>query len=300
MRYLFSLLMFMSSLFISSSIFAQEIPNADMEKWIKYGTYEDPQYWKTPNQATSPLFVFSVTKESTDVYAGSYAARLESMSILGGMAIVPGFMTIGDFDVNTSTMEYSIYGGVSFTNRPLRLKGYHKYIPQDGDQWLIAINTFKYDSVNDKLDTIGIGFFEGGATDSIWTPFEVFINYWSQDDPDSLNIIILSSSNETPPAGSLLLIDSMWFDYTPSSLAEDRNEVQFDVYPNPATNQVTIRLNHETEAFISLTNLWGQDVFKQIIKDKTTSIDLSHLPKGIYLVKSNTKDANYIKKLILR
>lgn len=279
---------------------AQDIPNADMETWIKFGTFEDPQHWTTPNQTTSPLFVFSVTKETKDVYSGDYAARLESMPILGGMVVIPGFMTIGDFDVNTTTMEYKVFGGIPFTKRPLRLKGFNKYWPQDGDKWFIAVYSFKYDAITMKQDTIGVGFYESGSTDSLWTPFEVFFNYGSQEAPDSMNIIILTTRNETPPTGSLLLIDSLWFDYAPSSINENTPGFDFQIYPNPATSQVFIKQKDARKSTLLIHNLYGQKVFEQGIFEKENMIDLSHLPKGMYTMSYISDGSKSQKKLILK
>ena len=56
------------------------VPNGGMEDWINYGTYENPQYWDTPNQEISgiPFFGTTVVSKSTDHEEGSYSAKLET------------------------------------------------------------------------------------------------------------------------------------------------------------------------------------------------------------------------------
>jgi hypothetical protein len=279
---------------------AQEIPNADMENWVKYGLYEDPQHWKTPNAQTSILSVFTVEKEVNTVYAGNYSARLESKPILGGMAVIPGFMTNGDFDVNTTTMSYTLFGGVPFTKRPLRLKGFNQYFPVEGDMWLIVVTLFRYDTVNAKTDTIGMGLLESGEKDSVWTAFEAYINYSSQDDPDSMNIIILSSGNETPPEGSVLYIDSLWFDYTPSSVEPIQDENSFQVYPNPVSNELFIEFNDPGERYIRLLDVSGKTLYKKSCESERYILDVTNETKGLYFLQIREKDQYFTRKIIIQ
>ncbi|MBC8343644.1 MAG: PCMD domain-containing protein [Bacteroidetes bacterium] len=300
MKYLMFSFFSLQLFFSAFPLKAQDIPNAAMENWIKYVVYEEPQHWTTPNQATSPLLVFSVNKEATDVHSGDYAARLESIPILGGQAVVPGFMTIGGFEVNTSTMEHKLFGGIPFSKRPLRLKGYNKYWPQANDKWFISVSLFKHDSILQEPDTVGIGFYESGLTDSVWTPFEVYINYWSQDDPDSMNIVILTSNSVSPPAGSLLLIDSLWFDYETSSVPETQNDDRFELYPNPSSNLVFIKQARAGKSKVIIHNLYGQKVHEQTIFEPESIIEMGQLPKGIYTLSCISHDGITQKKLVLK
>ena len=64
------------SIFIVSSLFAQEILNADFENW----SGGEPDNWGTPNQATSLLGITTVT-ETSDAFSGSSAIRLEAADI---------------------------------------------------------------------------------------------------------------------------------------------------------------------------------------------------------------------------
>lgn len=60
-------------------------------------------------------------------------------------------------------------------------------------------------------------------------------------------------------------------------------ELSFDVFPNPATNQVKISTNTEHTSFLTVYNLIGKIEKTQTFKANTT-IDVSRLETGLYIV----------------
>ncbi|NVO04037.1 MAG: T9SS type A sorting domain-containing protein [Bacteroidetes bacterium] len=74
------------------------------------------------------------------------------------------------------------------------------------------------------------------------------------------------------------------------------------VYPNPATDQITIELpNSETGKIeLSIVNLMGQMIYKQETFDNSKIIDISQFAEGIYLIQAKTEDKKtYNKKIII-
>jgi hypothetical protein len=60
------------------------------------------------------------------------------------------------------------------------------------------------------------------------------------------------------------------------------------IYPNPAENYVTIEFNpNEKENTIHIFNALGQEVFAEISKDRSETINTSELQSGIYYVNVN-------------
>src|SRR5215475_5874409 len=105
MKKLITLLMV---LLAGTYLFAQ-IPNGGMEDWTKgsvAGTvYYDPTGWITGNSFTATIGLVSVSKDSTDVHGGKYAALLttQSIPIIGG---IPAFIALGQLSNET------IIGGI--------------------------------------------------------------------------------------------------------------------------------------------------------------------------------------------
>lgn len=78
-----------------------------------------------------------------------------------------------------------------------------------------------------------------------------------------------------------------------STVGIDENEIgaSVNIYPNPATGEVTIDLGGIKNAQISIVNITGQEVYrlKDVISTKMV-ISLNDFNKGIYLVKIITKE----------
>jgi len=72
------------------------------------------------------------------------------------------------------------------------------------------------------------------------------------------------------------------------------------IYPNPATNYITIKQNNNS-ASIQIININGQLVLEnQYNKLISQDIDISHLPKGLYILKLTTDLHQFSSKLIIQ
>ena len=77
------------------------------------------------------------------------------------------------------------------------------------------------------------------------------------------------------------------------------NQSQIKIYPNPATNKLTISTNNETPIEeINIYNQLGQNAL-QIIQP-TGSIDVSKLESGVYIIELITDEYKIRKKLMIR
>ncbi|MBA3649332.1 MAG: T9SS type A sorting domain-containing protein [Chitinophagales bacterium] len=71
--------------------------------------------------------------------------------------------------------------------------------------------------------------------------------------------------------------------------------VQVSIYPNPATDQLHIEALNIHNATVTILNLFGQVVLKQQFSDNG-SIDISFLPKGMYLINIRDERGNVLQK----
>jgi hypothetical protein len=75
--------------------------------------------------------------------------------------------------------------------------------------------------------------------------------------------------------------------------------------PNPTTGKITVTLPVTTgqPTTLSVTNIWGHVVSKQIIIETgefyQNQIDLSNLIDGIYIIKAQTNRSIKIKRIVL-
>ncbi len=92
--------------------------------------------------------------------------------------------------------------------------------------------------------------------------------------------------------------------YIATSINEDSFAKSIVLYPNPATDKVTIDLNNQkSERFnIKITNVLGQVVFSDIkdysIHAKQT-IDVSAFVKGVYLLEVKNKEESFFQKIVV-
>lgn len=86
------------------------------------------RFWDTSNRGANSAGQRDPTNKTTElVKSGTYAAKLQSTSILGKMAAAS--LYVGDFGTAKISGSATINFGKSFTSRPISLKGYYKYSP---------------------------------------------------------------------------------------------------------------------------------------------------------------------------
>ena len=74
----------------------------------------------------------------------------------------------------------------------------------------------------------------------------------------------------------------------------------FLLFPNPANTQITIHTGSQEEMFILIINTLGEvsKSFK-VVGGSSVQLDISYLPKGLYIVQISTKETVFSKKLIV-
>jgi hypothetical protein len=70
----------------------------------------------------------------------------------------------------------------------------------------------------------------------------------------------------------------------------------FSVYPNPASNTITIET--PAKGFLYILNISGQQLLQQEITEPITTIDVSTLQNGIYIVKLVAANGVQVRKFI--
>jgi hypothetical protein len=76
---------------------------------------------------------------------------------------------------------------------------------------------------------------------------------------------------------------------------DDKDEVEFSIYPNPSNGLFTIQ---SSDAAITVINTQGQLVHRATVGGNTT-LDLSHLAQGIYYIQVATETGLKIKKIAI-
>jgi len=214
------------------------------------------------------------------------------------------WMKIEGFFVATGIEEYISIGnffsdsfsGLEFLGSPTNWMSYY-YID---DVSVIDANLPAY-AGNDTLIHPGDSVFIGRQPeigldeDCIWfvngQPIDTMAGMWVQ--PDTTTTYIVQQT---------ICGNVKWDTVTVSVYGmgiEGRfNEAAYKVYPNPATNLLTIECS-VTHVSLSISNLLGQEVLRQSIYDKVSEIDISRLEKGVYFVNLSDDKGLFVCKLVI-
>jgi hypothetical protein len=276
------------------------IPNADFEVWDNHGSYEDPHSWSTPNYVTAPIPFFGVSEvtKSTDHESGTYSARLETKHLTLPPTDVPGFMTLGNLTLDLAAGTYSITGGVPVSDIPTHLAGFYKFAPQGGDSCAIGIGFFK--TIAGVRDSVGIGYFSTKAATTDWTPFSAWIYYDTIVQPDTMNIIALSTAQETMTPGTVLYVDALWLDYTVGVKNTDP-QVGVQFYQDKETKRMLIFFDFPSprNTVVDLFDMRGRKIREipaNTVQKGREAFSYSGLDPGIYIVQVIHNNLKITKK----
>jgi len=179
--------------------FSQVIPNSGFESWTSTTFFEEPEPYSTTNSLSYMIGDTTAVTKSTDSYAGTYSARLETMAF--GADTVTGLIMVGEL------RGQNIIGGVPFTTRPTSLSGYVKYNLVGGDE-LTIICIFTRQGL--PLGSIQQSY--SGTQENftqITMPVDWIIPLLT---PDSLKVVIANTSTfVTGHAGSTVYLDHFQF-----------------------------------------------------------------------------------------
>jgi hypothetical protein len=301
MRRCFLLLAFSSILSIPA-IAQTPVPNGDFETWITTGSYQNPQYWDTPNAAIAIALPFGtkVVTKSTDYQSGSYSARLESKQLTFPSMVVPGVVTLSTLTIDLFAMTFSLDGGVPINDVPTHLKGFYKYIPKGGDSCAIGIGLSKWNGTS--RDSVGLGAFSTHDTVNVWTPFSAWIDYVMTSAPDTFSILAISSADSLPTAGTVLFVDNLYLDYT-VGINEDDPAAGIDIYQDRENREILVYFNfvRPEATTIRLYNMMGQTVASvpaENIQKGSKIIGYQCFSRGIYILEILHGDKKYCKKFV--
>ncbi len=87
------------------------------------------------------------------------------------------------------------------------------------------------------------------------------------------------------PAGSAVVVKFNYQNVTSVNDHSKKNKHFLNLYPNPASEKVTIITDMTEPSVISIYNLQGQILMRQKIQQGKTDIDISELAKGVYILR---------------
>jgi hypothetical protein len=263
----------------TSSLFAQ-IPNNGFENWSNPHGYNTPDDWGNLNAKTAGASIYTCLKGTPGNPGISYL-KLISRAVTG-MGVQPGIAVSGI--LNTTTFQP--VSGFAYADRPISLKGNWQFMANGSDQGYIAVYLTKWNDVLNLRDTIGKKKYLLPGMVMSWQGFSIPITYMNSDIPDSA-VILLSASGTVPVNGSYLYIDNLSFYGGTVGLNDPSLTSGLLIYPNPATDQISIDFWKETLTTLAIYNISGQRMMEIGASGSSRiTVGIAKLPAGIYFIKS--------------
>ncbi len=262
---------------------SQTLPNPGFEDWVNVGTAcENPTSWDSPNAGVGLFGVCSVFRDGETVQAGSAAVKMVTILIpLVGIrapsAISNGILVVNASDPFNSTVE----GGSVIWGRPDALTGFYRYAPLGGDSLTIRVRLFDITGADTTLISED-EFFDDAATVS-YVAFNLPINYFTLDDAELAQVLIRSTRNTADATvGTTLWVDELRFTGI-TGVDDNPAPFGFTMYPNPASDFLTIENTLGKTGQVLLINRLGQQVLRMPLSPGRQQLDVSGLLPGIYL-----------------
>jgi hypothetical protein len=285
---------------------AAQIPNGSFENWSNTSGYNVPDSWDNLNAMTSSMSVYTCLK-GTPGSPGAAYLKLVSKNV-SGMGVMPGAATCGIFDMSNMSAPMPV-SGFAFTQRPQDFAGKWQYMASGADQGFIGVMLTKWNQNMMMRDTIALTMYNLPGMAMSWASFSLPLTYLSTQFPDTA-FILLSASGSTPVAGSYLYVDTLHFAGSVAG-ATGINEVtgnisNLNVFPNPASQQVQVNYYNSKAGNVQLqiTDAAGKVVMQQLSNEQAgniiQSLNISLLPKGVYVLNIRSATGSQNQKLIIQ
>jgi Secretion system C-terminal sorting domain len=163
------------------------------------------------------------------------------------------------------------------------------------DQGFIAAALTKWNGNTLMRDTVAYVYEPLGAMVMSWANFTIPVNYMNGDYPDSCIIILSASQSNNVPAvaNSYLFVDELLFSGTVSGVSELISTKNISVSPNPASDVLILDLStvNENVASFKIYDVQGRLIkaVEKAVVNSNTSIDISDIPKGNYVLKISSE-----------
>lgn len=113
------------------------------------------------------------------------------------------------------------------------------------------------------------------------------------------NNTIINDPWPTPFASCGFDLDAVGVINAAVGINELESEMNIVVYPNPASDQFVVQSSEFVEkAVIRITNVLGEEILRDELKNRNQLFDIAHLEQGIYFIQMESKKGKYTTRLI--
>ena len=285
------------SMTLAASAMAQPafLSNGGFETWAIQNTVSEPQGWYTLNSLS--LFGYpETTTQTSEAHSGTSAALLESKT--GPFNDIPGLLTSA-LIIDGNGMPDLNLARVPFSSRPKSMEFYYKYIPATGDSCRGVMILTRWNTAEQRTDTIAVAGFNISDTVNTYTHIVIPFDYINPLPPDSAMLLLSSSADGFAPiVGSKFYVDDFALGFE-TGLGDYMNTLQnVSVFPNPATNRLTITTQEATFTY-SMFDLQGKLVLSATSFTPEQLVETEELRKGMYVLEVKSRNGTAHQRIMI-
>jgi hypothetical protein len=298
-------------LFLSIATSAQQdsISNGAFEEWklkefLKCcgRNIDQPWYWGIAEQLTGinyNKFTFRCT-DSANVHSGFASMELFSdTTYFNNLVLAPGIIAYGELSDSASTAitigPVIKSTGFPLNGNPISFNFFMKTVHVRADTPYYSYVFTKWDSVGQKEDTLAyapqVDIPDDPQNADQWISYSDSIHYLMPGTPDTARILFFGGRFGNPRLqGNATFLDDLTFGYLSTGLVSLGGGPVLQVYPNPASNLLTVKTGqYKPGNELLIFDATGRYIFKAAIESYSTLIDVSRLEAGEYFYRLSDK-----------
>jgi hypothetical protein len=255
-----------------------QIPNGGFENWTDLKEQPELEQWFTSNWITSMFGIIS---------AGPGSPAPE-----------------GDFHltlVSSDLMEDAMTGfaitSFPYVDRPTTFSGMVRYSTSPTDPALASIYFTRWNADEGTSDVVGAAEMLWTGELDQWEDFEMPIDYFSDLSPDSAHIVLFSSVGEEISAANWIHFDALALDLNVGITRSTITELQ--IFPVPAESSLTLTAAVPMRE-VQILSTEGRHIRSEQNNGLSTTIDVSGLSAGTYLVRAFLSDGTTVVKRVVK
>ncbi len=234
---------------------AQDVPNGNFESWYFVGSTESPEFWITDNTEMG-----NTVSKDFESYEGDIAMRVTAQPT--GIGEYGQATTLFEIDAVPAALQFYAKTEVEFGAVAVDITFLNNDNEIYTESWFSSENIPDYTLISMPLDQI-----------------EPIITH--------ARITVSAQVGDLIGGDAWISVDAMAFG-EPTGLYE-REKLQFKIYPNPASDIITIQAPEGLIGLITVVDVNGKKVHEEFINRENATIDIHRFPKGIYTIVSNTE-----------
>lgn len=277
--------------------------NLNFENW----SGNEPNGWTSSNEITQASGGDqTVFRETANPGEGSSSVRLVTGSCpdcpnfeIPGFPPFPGIsIPLPDPLGGGIQLGSFVEPGIPYTQRPVSVDFRYKANPMNNDAGGIHVTLTRYNASTDDDDIIGEGYFEANATVTEWTNMNIPIVYYSDLQPERMDIYATSSIGSVPDFSALGAPQLP----LPTPVAGSEFSIDAIVLNLPSCDDFSIALSGSNESSIgandgsaTVTPSGGTPPYSYLRSNLETGQSISGAIPGLYTV--TVTDANQCQRV---